>query len=91
MNVESYPALGPVTIAVTGSSEPGSGFNTMDFNATGNPAISIPMGLDTFGVPMGFQIVGRRFVDGVPLALAAALEAAAPWPAVAPGYEPWPT
>ena len=89
INVESYPAAGPVTFSVQGSNTVGSGFNTMDFNATGSPAVSIPMGLDTVGVPMGFQIVAPRFADGIALGLAAALETARPWPSVAPGYEAW--
>ncbi len=90
LNVECFPAEGPVQISVTGSRVPGSAFNTMDFNATGNPGVSIPMGLDSYGVPMGFQIIAPRFGDGLALGLAGALEQVRPWPTTAPGYSSWP-
>jgi Asp-tRNA(Asn)/Glu-tRNA(Gln) amidotransferase A subunit family amidase len=90
INVESFPAAGPMTIAVEGSHVPGSGINTMDFNATGNPAVSVPMGHDSRGVPMGLQIVAPRFGDGLALGLAQAIEQVRPWAAVAPGFENWP-
>jgi Asp-tRNA(Asn)/Glu-tRNA(Gln) amidotransferase A subunit family amidase len=64
--------------------------NTMDFNATGHPAVSVPMGFDPSGVPMGMQLVAPRFRDGLALGLAAAIEQARPWPTVAYGYEAWP-
>jgi len=52
---------------------------THPFNFTGHPAISIPAGLDPQGLPIGLQIVGRRFEDATVLAVAAALEAERPW------------
>lgn len=36
---------------------------TYPFNMTGQPALSVPMGLAGDGLPMGLQIVGRRFED----------------------------
>jgi amidase len=36
---------------------------TRIFNASGNPAISIPAGLDSRGLPLGIQLVGRRGQD----------------------------
>ena len=63
--------------------------NTLDLNATGHPAVSVPMGVDPDGVPMGLQVVAPRWRDGLALGIAAALEAAQPWPRVAPGYEPF--
>jgi amidase len=36
---------------------------TKIFNASGNPAISIPAGLDSRGLPIGIQLVGRRGQD----------------------------
>ena len=91
INVSSYPAVGPVTLTVGQSRVMGSAFNTPDFNATGSPGVSIPMGLDEHGVPMGFQIIAPRFRDGLALGLAARLEQVRPWPLVARGYEAWPT
>jgi aspartyl-tRNA(Asn)/glutamyl-tRNA(Gln) amidotransferase subunit A len=36
---------------------------TAPFNMTGNPALSIPCGLDERGMPVGLQIVGRFGAD----------------------------
>jgi Asp-tRNA(Asn)/Glu-tRNA(Gln) amidotransferase A subunit family amidase len=49
------------------------------FNLTGNPAASIPCGWTTDGLPMGVQIVGRRFADAVVLQASVAFEEAHPW------------
>jgi Asp-tRNA(Asn)/Glu-tRNA(Gln) amidotransferase A subunit family amidase len=52
---------------------------TYAFNVTGQPAISVPAGWTTEGLPIGLQIVGRRHADALVLRAAAAFEAAAPW------------
>jgi Asp-tRNA(Asn)/Glu-tRNA(Gln) amidotransferase A subunit family amidase len=52
---------------------------TYAFNVTGQPAISVPAGWTTEGLPIGLQIVGRRQADALVLRAAAAFEAAAPW------------
>ncbi len=44
------------------------------FNLTGQPAMSVPMGTAEHGLPVGLQIVGRRFEDDVVLRAAAAWE-----------------
>ncbi|HEV2169412.1 MAG TPA: amidase family protein, partial [Candidatus Binatus sp.] len=49
------------------------------FNATGQPAITIPAGFSRAGLPIGLQIVGRPFGEFELLSLAAAYEAARPW------------
>jgi Asp-tRNA(Asn)/Glu-tRNA(Gln) amidotransferase A subunit family amidase len=49
------------------------------FNATGQPAITIPAGFSRAGLPIGFQIVGRPNGEFDLLALAAGFEAARPW------------
>jgi aspartyl-tRNA(Asn)/glutamyl-tRNA(Gln) amidotransferase subunit A len=49
------------------------------FNLSGNPAVSVPCGFTTEGLPVGLQIVGRRFDDLGVLQAAAAFEAIAPW------------
>jgi Asp-tRNA(Asn)/Glu-tRNA(Gln) amidotransferase A subunit family amidase len=51
------------------------------FNMTGQPAISIPVAQNEGGLPIGLQIVGRRFADNTVLSVAAAYERAYPWPA----------
>jgi Asp-tRNA(Asn)/Glu-tRNA(Gln) amidotransferase A subunit family amidase len=50
------------------------------FNLTGQPAISVPMGTAEHGLPVGLQIVGRRFEDDLVLAAGAAWERLGGWP-----------
>ena len=57
---------------------------TMLANLCWNPAISVPAGLNSEGLPVGLQIIGRRHADEVPLRLARLLELARPWPRLAP-------
>ncbi len=52
---------------------------TYPFNFTGNPAASIPAGLAGGRLPVGMQIVGRRWADGDVLAASAAFERLRPW------------
>jgi Asp-tRNA(Asn)/Glu-tRNA(Gln) amidotransferase A subunit family amidase len=52
---------------------------TYPFNLTGQPAASVPVGLDAAGLPVGLQIVGRRHADRTVLAAARAFESASPW------------
>jgi len=52
---------------------------TWVFNMTGHPAASVPAGLDSRGLPVGLQIVGRRYAERDVLAVAAALERVRPW------------
>jgi Asp-tRNA(Asn)/Glu-tRNA(Gln) amidotransferase A subunit family amidase len=48
-------------------------------NLTGQPAASIPMGFGVDGLPVGLQIIGRRFEDAAVLEAAAAVERVMPW------------
>src|SRR4029453_2870780 len=52
---------------------------TYPFNLTGNPAASVPCGFTKDGLPIGLQIVGRRFDDVTVLRAAAGYERLAPW------------
>jgi aspartyl-tRNA(Asn)/glutamyl-tRNA(Gln) amidotransferase subunit A len=58
---------------------------TAPFNMTGQPGMSIPAGL-VDGMPVGMQVVARRHEDDACVAAAAIMEAARPWPKLAPGY-----
>ena len=57
---------------------------THPFNLTGNPAIALPAGLHSDGLPVSVQIVGRRGEDARLLRIAALMEAARPWDAMRP-------
>jgi len=52
---------------------------TYAISITGLPAISIPCGWTSEGLPVGLQIVGRRLAETTVLKAAAAFEAMAPW------------
>jgi amidase/aspartyl-tRNA(Asn)/glutamyl-tRNA(Gln) amidotransferase subunit A len=52
---------------------------TYPFNFSGHPAASIPAAFTDDGLPIGMQIVGRRFADTAVLAASAAFERARPW------------
>jgi aspartyl-tRNA(Asn)/glutamyl-tRNA(Gln) amidotransferase subunit A len=58
---------------------------TYPFNLTGQPAASVPCGFTRDGLPIGLQIVGRRFDDATVLRAAAAFERARPWANARPG------
>ena len=49
------------------------------FNLTGQPAVTIPAGFGTDGLPLSVQLVGRRGDEATLYALAAQIEAARPW------------
>jgi len=52
---------------------------TFPFNLTGQPAASVPCGWTREGLPVGLQIIGRRFDDVTVLQAAATFEEASPW------------
>lgn len=52
---------------------------TAPFNISGQPAISIPAGLDAQGLPLGVQLVAAWGEEALLLQVAAALEEAQPW------------
>ena len=54
------------------------------FNFTGQPAATVPAGFAANNLPVGLQIVGRRFDEVTVLQAAAAFEQARPWAAKRP-------
>jgi aspartyl-tRNA(Asn)/glutamyl-tRNA(Gln) amidotransferase subunit A len=52
---------------------------TYPFNLTGQPAVSVPCGRTRADLPVGLQIVGRRFADAAVLRAARAWEQIQPW------------
>lgn len=52
---------------------------TLPFNLTGNPAISVPCGWDSDGLPVGLQLIGRLGADAMLLRAAALFEKLRPW------------
>jgi amidase len=49
------------------------------FNATGQPACSVPAGFDRNGLPLAVQLAGRPYDEATLLSLAAQIERARPW------------
>jgi amidase len=77
----------PIGTLDTAAPEPMSTFTrsgyftpfTPIFNASGQPAIAVPLYEGEDGLPLAVQLVGRPADEGTLLALAARLEEAAPW------------
>ena len=62
--------------------------NTGAFNIYGIPAISVPCGFTSKGLPVGLMIAGPRFAEGKVLALAHAFERATDFHAKKPPIRP---
>lgn len=82
----AFDAAGPNPDVIDGrdASATGSESFSMLANAAWVPAISIPAGLTKEGLPVGLQLIGRRWSDGLLLQLAHALYSIQPWPRNAP-------
>jgi amidase len=53
--------------------------NTQLFNMTGLPAMSVPLGMSSGGLPIGMQFASGFGRDGLLFQLAGQLERARPW------------
>jgi aspartyl-tRNA(Asn)/glutamyl-tRNA(Gln) amidotransferase subunit A len=60
---------------------------THPFNLTGHPAMTLPCGSHSDGLPVGLQLVGRRSEDARLLRVAALFEQARPWSGRRPQIE----
>lgn len=85
--VPAFNAEGPLPTEINGQSVfPGMVVPfTMIGNLCWNPAVSVPAGLTSDGLPVGLQIMTRRHLDEVVLRLARVYEQARPWPRHATG------
>ena len=52
---------------------------TGHWNLTGQPSISVPVGVSDDGLPLGVQLVGRQGAEATLIGLAAQLEAELGW------------
>ena len=83
--VTSFPAFRNETFpgSITGDSsypiQYWNGAFTMHGNAIGHPAASVPAGFSPDGLPIGLQIIGRKYDEETVLAASAAFEQARPW------------
>jgi len=59
---------------------------TYPFNISGHPAASIPCGWSSEGMPIGMQIVGKRFDELTVLQVSKAFEEVAPWQNKKPNF-----
>ena len=82
----AFIAEGPPPFDIGGQSVGGMGSvpYTAPFNISGMPAVSIPVGVSTDGLPIGLQVVTRRHDEELVLGCGAVAEANRPWPKLAP-------
>jgi amidase len=78
-NASDGGTLGPAFVAGKAVERTIGWCLTHPFNFTGHPAASLPAGLTNDGLPVGLQVVGRRFADEQLISLCAAIERARPW------------
>jgi aspartyl-tRNA(Asn)/glutamyl-tRNA(Gln) amidotransferase subunit A len=84
---EAFAAEGPVPSKIGDElvNPFDTGRLTIPANMTGHPAVSIPSGLTSAGLPVGMQVYGRRHEEALLLDLALIAERERPWPLVATG------
>lgn len=68
------------TVDVLSSAGP---MQTIPFNVTGHPAMSVPVGLAPDGLPVGVQIVGRAFDEAMVFRIGRAVEVLSGWESAA--------
>lgn len=61
-----------------------NGLLTIPANIYGNPAVSIPIGTNAEGLPIGLQVLAPHFAEELLLDIALVVERERPWPLVAP-------
>ena len=84
--ITAFPA-GTDTVTIEGREEhvqPAMNRYTPLFDLTGGPALSLPCGLDSGGLPIGLQVAGPAFADTTVLRVARAYEHDARWTMLPP-------
>ena len=61
------------------SASRGGNRNTLPFNYTGHPALAVPVGKSSAGLPVSMQLVGRFFDDPLVMRAAYAYQHATDW------------
>jgi len=61
------------------SASRGGNRNTLPFNYTGHPALALPVGKSSAGLPVSMQLVGRFFDDPLLMRVAHAYQQATDW------------
>jgi aspartyl-tRNA(Asn)/glutamyl-tRNA(Gln) amidotransferase subunit A len=84
---EAFDADGPPPTEIEGTyvTPFETGALTIPGNISGHPAVSIPAGPGSNGLPIGMQVYGRRHAEQTLLDVALTMERARPWPLTAPG------
>lgn len=70
----TFPTIGKKALSITSWMT-----FTYPFNMTGLPAASIPSGWNTSGLPIGMQVVGKRYDEKTVLQVSKAFEDVSPW------------
>jgi len=81
----AFEADGRLPTTFGGIEAPGinNGLLTIPSNIYGNPAVSIPIGTSSDGLPVGLQVLAPHFQEQVLLDIGLAVERARPWPLIA--------
>ncbi len=69
--------------SVVDASSSGAPMQTIPFNVTGHPAMSVPIGLNAGGLPVGLQIAGRPFDEATVFRVSRGVEVLSGWESVA--------
>jgi aspartyl-tRNA(Asn)/glutamyl-tRNA(Gln) amidotransferase subunit A len=82
------PVIGSQSVRVGGAEEPMRTAQlrlTRPGNLTGLPAVSVPCGFTSEGLPVGMQLIGRAFEEGALLGIARRYEQETDWASRHPG------
>ena len=71
-----FPAF---PIETQSAGPPDTSWGTRHFNMSGHPALTVPCGFSSEGLPIGMQIVGNMFDEKVVLAIAHAFQQVTDW------------